>query len=366
MEQRRRQQPKRISKTSGGDIDAGISRPVARAAIDFETTSTSKEGETLNRHIDRREFAVSSAALIAGSLMRGNRLVAADDKSLKQQRLVVLGMNALARAPEMSYFSDGHRGAAMISAHLMCVDNKFDDAASDRIAELFDLNWANSKLCSPFPEGDPVSDATERVGKALAENSGVLRQVGHDAIFAMHALKGFRLLPQLATQERVDGVCRLIRSFTPWRDEKADAAVQPPSFSDSKAASRFILREASDSIDRFVGFGQGFAGHMLTFGQSLVEMAAMGDEEWAESCRTAFRKYVTVTRQGPRPGDRKIKDHKFSKLRPDDTQYWKNRGQKTLGLGHVFKYPYAYYDLIRRAEAPEIEREFESKAWQLF
>ncbi|MFQ5734826.1 MAG: hypothetical protein ACE5KM_23070, partial [Planctomycetaceae bacterium] len=111
---------------------------------------------------------------------------------------------------------------------------------------------------------------------------------------------------------------------------------------------------------------QGFAGHMLTFGQSLVELAAMGDVEWAESCRTAFRKYVTVTRMGPQPGDRKIMPHKFSKLRPDETEYWKKRGVKTLGLGHVFKYPYAYYDLIARAKDPNLKQEFESKAWRLF
>ena len=142
--------------------------------------------------------------------------------------------------------------------------------------------------------------------------------------------------------------------------------VQPPAFADEVAASRFILKEASDAIDRFVGFGQGFAGHMLTFGQSLVEMAAMGDVEWAESCRTAFRKYVTVTRMGPQPGDREIKEHQFSKLRPNGAEYWQKRGDKSLGIGHVFKYPYAYYDLLARAKDPELEKEFNAKAWRLF
>ncbi|MEQ8790627.1 MAG: hypothetical protein RIC55_30295 [Pirellulaceae bacterium] len=316
--------------------------------------------------LNRREFAAGSAALVAGLMLSGDRQALAEERALTEKRLVLLGINALARAPELNYFTDGHRGAAMISAHMMCVDNKFDDAAAARIVELFDLNWAPSKLCQPFPAGDPVKDATEKVGKALAEGGGVLRQVGHDAIFAMHAIKGFRMLPETATPERVDGVCNLIRAFTPWRDVEPDASIQPPPFADEKAASRFILKEASDSIDRFVGFGQGFAGHMLTFGQSLVEMAAMGDVEWAESCRTAFRKYVTVTRQGPQPGDRKIKDHGFSKLRPDDAEYWRRRGDKSLGIGHVFKYPYAYYDLLDRAEDPELAKELDAKAWQLF
>jgi hypothetical protein len=316
--------------------------------------------------LDRRQFAACCAALLSKLALSGHRVALAEVPGLAQKRLVLQGINALARSPEMNYFTDGHRGAAMISAHLMCVDNEFDDAAAARIIQLFDLNWAPTKLCEPFPEGDPVDDAAEQVGKALAESGGVLREVGHDAIFAMHAIKAFRMMPETATPERVKGVCDLIRAFKPWRDVPPADDVNPPPFSDQQAASRFILKEASDAIDRFVGFGQGFAGHMLTFGQSLVEMAAMGDVEWAESCRTAFRKYVTVTRQGPQPGDRKIPDHRPSDLRPKDTAYWKQRGDKTLGIGHVFKYPYAYYDLLARADDPELAKELDAKAWHVF
>ncbi|MFK7820247.1 MAG: hypothetical protein AB8G99_16110 [Planctomycetaceae bacterium] len=266
----------------------------------------------------------------------------------------------------MKYFADGHRGAALISAQLMCANNEFKPAATQRIEQLFDLNWAKTRLCADFPQGDRIEDATDRIGKTLAGGKGVLREVGHDAIFAMHAIKAFRMSPELATRERVDGVCDLIKSIKPWRDMDPDPSIKPPPFKDRAAASKFILTEASHAIDRFVGFGQGFAGHMLTFGQSLVELAAMGDVEWAESCRRAFCKYVTVTRQGPQKGARKISEHKFSKLRPDELEYWQKRGNKTLGLGHVFKYPYAYYDLTARANDPDLQKQFETKAWRLF
>tara|TARA_R110002049_G_scaffold4601_5_gene32287 strand:+ start:408191 stop:409153 length:963 start_codon:yes stop_codon:yes gene_type:complete len=320
----------------------------------------------MNVDVDRRKFFASSSALLGGLLLSDHRQAIAEERSLTEKRLVLLGVNALARAPEMSYFADGHRGAAMISAHLMCIDNDLDDIAAARIVELFDRNWAPSKLCEPFPENDPVNDAPAKIGTALADGSGVLREVGHDAIFAMHAIKAFRMMPEAATPERVDGICDLIRAIKPWRDVEPDDAVVPPDFSDDVAASKFILKEASQAIDRFKGYGQGFAGHMLTFGQSLVELAAMGDVEWAESCRTAFRKYVTVTRMGPQSGERKIKDHLQTELRPLDVQYWQKRGDKTLGIGHVFKYPYAYYDLLARADDPELERELEAKVWQLF
>lgn len=90
------------------------------------------------------------------------------------------------------------------------------------------------------------------------------------------------------------------------------------------------------------------------------------DVGWAESCRTAFRKYVTVTRLGPQPGDRKIKDHRATELRPDEFEYWNKRGEKSLGIGHVFKYPYAFNDLLARANDPELEKELDAKAWHLF
>ena len=316
--------------------------------------------------MDRSQLLWGITSLSGLCALGGDVISSTEEPALSEKRLVLLGINALARAPEMNYFTDGHRGAAMIAAHLMCKDNHLDDPIAGRIVELLDNSWANSPLCQPFPDEDPVDDAVEKVGQALAEGNGVLREVGHDAIFAMHAIKAFRLLPGSATPGRVNGVCRLIREIKPWRDLPPDEHIDPPPFSDSAAASRFILEEACSAIDRFRGFGQGFSGHLLTFGQALVEMAAMGDAEWADSCRTAFRKYVTLTRLGPQPGDRRIADRQPSNLRPNGYDYWNQRDSKSLGMGHVFKYPYAYYDLLRRAHDPELAKTFEAKAYYLF
>jgi hypothetical protein len=73
-----------------------------------------------------------------------------------------------------------------------------------------------------------------------------------------------------------------------------------------------------------------------------------------------------VTRQGPKPDDRRIADHTKTKLRPKDPAYWDKRGDKTLGIGHVFKYPYAYYDLLDRANDPELAKKLDAKAYHLF
>ena len=317
----------------------------------------------------RRDFAKRASAAVGGllaeaALGRGNAV--GPENEMSDKRLVLLGLNALARAHELDYFADGHRGASLVAAHLLCVNNQLSEQATSRIVELINLNWAKSPLCKPFPQTRPEPGQIDKIGAALVEGGEVLRQVGHNAIFAMLAIKGFRMLPGAATPERIDGVCRLIRSFTPWRDIEPDPDVDPPPFARATEASRFILREASAAIDRFVGFGQGFAGHMLTFGQALVELAAMGDVQWAKSCRTAFRKYVTVTRRGPDPDSKRYPDHKPSPLRPTDAAYWQRRGDRSLGIGHVFKYPYSYYELLRLADDPELKRAVDAKAYHVF
>lgn len=321
----------------------------------------------MSHSIDRRRFTKLAAAsgFLASSSF--SPISWADDgKDGPDQRLMVLGMNALARSPEMNYFADGHRGASMISAYLLCEENNLPPAVLARMTEMFDVNWAKTKLCASFPEGEPDPKAIEKVGFALLEGGEVLREVGHNVIFASLAIKAFRTMPQLATKERVEGVCQLVRSFKPWRDIEPDAEVDPPHFSDESAASKFILQEASNAIDRFHGFGQGFAGHMLTFGQALVELAEMGNEELAEGCRTAFRKYVTVTRQGPEDDARSIADHRPSKLRPNKLEYWQKRGDRTLGIGHVFKYPYGYYYLLEKANDPLLAESLDAKAYYIF
>jgi hypothetical protein len=55
-----------------------------------------------------------------------------------------------------------------------------------------------------------------------------------------------------------------------------------------------------------------------------------------------------------------------SDLRPTDASYWEKRGDNTVGIGHVFKCPYACYDLLRRADDPELRRAWNEKAYHLF
>ena len=141
----------------------------------------------MKEDLNRRDFTLRTSSgacgLLTGAVL-GRGRSAGQDHDPAEKRLVLLGLNALARAHEMKYFADGHRGASLVSAHLMCVDNELDEQATARITELFDLNWASKPLCEPFPEAEPDPEQVEKIGLALADGNGVLREVGHNAIFA--------------------------------------------------------------------------------------------------------------------------------------------------------------------------------------
>jgi hypothetical protein len=74
----------------------------------------------------------------------------------------------------------------------------------------------------------------------------------------------------------------------------------------------------------------------------------------------------TVTRRGPEPDAKRYPDHRPSKLRPTDTAYWEQHGDRSFGIGHVFKYPYSYYNLMQRVDDPALKRDWEAKAYHVF
>ena len=135
----------------------------------------------MNMNPDRRDFGKRTSAAVGGLLtggFLGSGRSVGQDHDVSDERLVLLGLNALARAHELDYFADGHRGAGMLAAHLLCVDNSLDEHATSRIVELVDLNWASSPLCKSFPNTEPEPARIDEIGAALAEG-GEVRASAH-------------------------------------------------------------------------------------------------------------------------------------------------------------------------------------------
>ncbi|MFQ6097464.1 MAG: hypothetical protein ACE5O2_07010 [Armatimonadota bacterium] len=282
------------------------------------------------------------------------------------ERYLILGLDALSRAHATDYFADGHRGAAIISAYLLCRECDVGDGAASVIADLIDEHWTHTDLCAPFPDERPDPASLERLLTALGDNVGHLRQVGHNVIFASLALKAFRQFPDAITPSRVDGMCRLIQAFDFVEDIDLGPDDRLPDFDDDQAFAEFILRETLRTMEVFCGRGQGWSGHMLTFGRALMDLRQLGYAELARRGQHAFAQYVKRTRMGPLDTDKPRPEHSRSHLLPTRSAYWQARRANPVGIGHCFKYPYGFYGLVALASDEELTRRCAQEAYRIF
>ena len=279
------------------------------------------------------------------------------------KRHLVSGLNALSRAHELNYFEDGHRGAAIIASVYLCQENAVEAGVSEEIAAIIDERWADTELCAPFPDEGADPQLLGQIADCLAANLEGLRQVGHNVIFPALALKAFREVPEAVTRSRVTGICRLIESFTVTEISMSDP-VDLPSLGDQISFAEFVLDEFVACTDRFLERGQGWSGHLLTYGQALTDLRDLGYLDLAHQARDGFRIYIRRIRMGPQGTDKPRDEHAPTDLWPLQLAYWKERGGD-LYLGHKLKYPYGFYGLMSRARDPEIKRRCSEIAYRL-
>ena len=279
---------------------------------------------------------------------------------------LIRGLDALSRAHRTSYFGDGHKGAAVVSAVFLCRENDVERGVPEMLADMLDTHWARSELCAPFPVEGPDQGLIEGVLATLRGNIGVLRQAGHNVIFASLALKAFRQLPHTVTPSRVDGVCKLINAFTESTDVDVTGAGDMPDFRPPASAADFVLGEATRTMQSFVERGQGWSGHMLTYGQAMVDLCELGYGDVVADGLHAFRQYVARTRMGPLETDKPRPEHPRVELRPLELAYWEHRRGNPVGIGHCFKYPYGFYGLLSRATDPEVKQRCLAESFRVF
>lgn len=260
------------------------------------------------------------------------------------------GLDAIGRAHETDYFADGHRGAAIIAAYFLCREVEAEDGVGDIIRAMIDEHWTHTDLCRPFPAETPEPDLVHRITDTLERSMDGLRQVGHNVIFPSLALKAFRQLPEAVTPSRVSGVCRLIEAFTDVEDIQLGQSDDIPDLGALPAAAELILSEFLTTIDAFDGRGQGWSGHLLTYGRALLDLRQLGYEALAQTAEHAFKIYVKRLRMGPLETDQPRPEHPASRLRPHQYAYWERRRNQPVGIGHVFKYPYGFCGLMDFAQ----------------
>ena len=265
----------------------------------------------------------------------------------------------------MDYFADGHRGAAILSACFLSDENPVEPGAAATMAALIDHHWLDTDLCAPFPD-EPVDPALQdRIVAALSASIGELRQAGHNVIFPSLALKAFAQLPGAVTPSRVDGICRLIEAFDTVYDVVSVGADDVPPLDPPEAMAEFILTETRRTIEAFNGRGQGWSGHMLTYGRALLDLGELGYTELARKGLHAFALYVARARMGPLDTDRAIPEHPPSELTSLEDAYWQQRRERPVGLGHCFKYPYGLYGLMALARDPGVKAQCLAQGYRI-
>ncbi|MGY8824175.1 MAG: hypothetical protein ACKVJG_09600 [Candidatus Latescibacterota bacterium] len=276
------------------------------------------------------------------------------------------GLDALSRAHEFDYFADGHRGGAIISAYYFCREEQLPTAAVDCIAALIDEHWSATPLCAPFADEAPDAAGIEQIIAHVERSLGSLRQAGHNVILPALALKAFAELPSALTPARVDGICTMIDSFTVMDAVPLSIDKDVPDLSSPRALAQFSLRELLKCTRSFDGHGQGWSGHLLTYARALLDLRALGHEELAAHAECDFKLYINRIRMGPLKTDKVYSEHAESAVRPHELAYWQKRRQSSPSLGHLFKYPYGFYGLVRMAQDEALINECWREAYRIF
>lgn len=275
------------------------------------------------------------------------------------------GLNAMSRAHEADYFRSGHLAGATIAAYYLCRENSVEEDVPTLLAARIAENWLGMPLFAPVPDEKSEAVSITRIVSAMQDHISGVRQAGHNVILPTLALKAFREVPEAITSSRVDGIRRLIQAFQPTEilmDENRDL----PKFEHARTFAEFVLSEFIDCTERFIGRGQGWSGHLLTYAKALVDLHAIGYDNLATAAEDGFGMYVRRIRLGPLDGDEPRTEHSPLQAFPTQTAYWERNTVGDWGFGHVAKYPHGFYGLMKLAQDQPLKERCLATAYRIF
>jgi hypothetical protein len=279
---------------------------------------------------------------------------------------IILGLNGLSHAHGKDYFRDGHLAASVIAAFYLCHENGLDEQTQDLVKSRIDDELREEAIFHAATDEPANIVLLEELVATLSTGIGDLREVGHNIIFGNIALKAFRDYPDAITPSRVDGICRLIDNFATTQNVELGDDDGIPGITDEGALIEFIFTEFLHTASLYSGYGQGWAGHLLTIGHAVIELSRLGYPQLAAPAHNAYRMYIKTMRRGPKETDRRIPEHPPSSLTPLDKGYWAQRKPVRPGLGHAFKYPYSFYNLLSGLDDPGLKKHCLAESYRIF
>ena len=273
--------------------------------------------------------------------------------------------------PRRRFFRSGHNAGAVISAYYLCREIQVEEGVSAILAASIDERWVETELFAPFPDETPEPNLITHILRTVTDSIPItpVRAAGHDVILPTLALKAFRDLPEAVTASRVDGICRLVEAFKEAfkpRDFPRPENDDVPEFQDRTSFAEFILAEFVNCTERFEGRGQGWSGHLLTYGRALLDLRDLGYVDVAKKAEEGYRMYIRRLRLGPIDPETDYPHPEQSPIDVFPTQkaYWEQR-RGDWDLGHAIKYPYGFYGLMELAQNADIKERSWSAAYRV-
>lgn len=299
----------------------------------------------------------------------------------RQNELLQYGLSHIAQCKRVTGdIWQAHIGAGAIASYFFVRDNDLDVETAEEVKRQAGLMTAKHPS-EEAADASPVCDrarAEAMLTEALEETLDRLHWVGHNAIYVAVSLQAIRELGQWGSERDIEGIVELIRSFKgtiPGRSwigvtasevkrmgiEESDGM---PRIDGPEQLSAFVLGEMSafKTIYRAEAHHD-LIGHMLTFSHALNILHDLGYRELFEEGLPSLLILAKALRASRRveqeeevklvsPVDKKpLVRSPRSRYLPHEREYWQqNFGEHEWDYGHVFKFPFSFYDHLRRVD----------------
>jgi len=306
----------------------------------------------------RREVLrlAAAAGLLGPIAVRGSEDQAASKPTPLSQKYLRTGLLALSDAHQRGWLQ-GHNGAAVLSTYYFCLENGLDERAARALEKQIDAFIASRPEEYTSTEPGRGSADPARIVEQLDHQVAGLHSGGHDVIFGALALRALRDLPDCATPQVVDGICRLLeliatRGTEPETTYNHDHPL--PAYGSADDVARITLQGTLRPWGDALRIGASGVIHWITHADAVITLGALGHEELSRRSHAALRLHTNqeVTAPERREPDRAPVDW----LGP---AYWESDAphrlfSNTWLAGHAFKLPYSLFRLLRRVDDREL------------
>jgi hypothetical protein len=269
---------------------------------------------------------------------------------------------AAAGEPFMAHF-----GAALLAGWWFATD-QCSAGLETAIARTADQvvskhRWLFDEIPSSDPGAGLEPELVEHIG---GEHLDGVWAIGHDVILTALAVRTFQARPELCTAQVVDGIHRVIDAChqQPFvqiagrfdvearRDDLEGLSLDAPG-----EVARLALETMVGVVHVYAGLHQGEIGHVVDHAHALITFDRLGYQAEFQRGRLGFLTHVAGLRQ---IAQEETDLAEVTAGVEDDARhpaYWEHDfTTNDWAVGHVFKYPYALYELLALVDDPPLAR----------